>query len=385
RAQLKTGELVAVKVQRPDLRRQIELDTAVLIVLAGLADRYLTAWRDYNLKSIIEEFRRWTLNEIDYRKEASNCEVFYNLFAKDKFIFSPKVYWDYTTTEILTLEYVDGYCLRDIIDDNLEPEILKHIDKKKLAHHFGDAFIKQYFEFGFFHADPHPGNIYVVGNNKLKFLDFGMVGVLDSRLTSIAAGIFLSLLQKNSENIVHYMMELENDYNDGNDWEGKVKTGNLRREINSLVLQWSNSGRAGQFTKLYYNLVNTAVKNGVSVPVDLIMLTKSILTIDVIVEKLDNKFRLEDWEGQMVKQILDNKIKSWDRSRLQNLLVFADNFIKDMPEAIPKIVKQLEGLGKKNDDSGITKYAEALYWHARINSYGLVVLAGVIIYLLFIK
>src|SRR3989344_9398157 len=130
-------------------------------MLAHLIDKHVPEARGYNLINVVQEFSKWTLNELDYRKEATNCEIFNNFFKEDPNIYAPKIYWDYTRDSVLTLEYVDGWSLKEVIAGKAK---LGKLSNKQLAHNIADSFVKQFFDYGFFHADPHPGNIFVLEN-----------------------------------------------------------------------------------------------------------------------------------------------------------------------------------------------------------------------------
>lgn len=121
-ATLQTGEKVAVKVQRPGAKARVKTDIQVLYLAAHLIEKYMPVLRPYNLRAIIDEFSRWTLNELDYRKEAANCEIFANFFKDDPHVYSPKVFWDYSSASVLALEYIDGHSLKEIIDDKSHPK-----------------------------------------------------------------------------------------------------------------------------------------------------------------------------------------------------------------------------------------------------------------------
>jgi ubiquinone biosynthesis protein len=379
KAKLVSGQDVAVKVQRPGIKKQVRIDSSVLFLLINILERKSPKLKKYNLKNAVAEFKRWTLNEIDYKKEATNYEIFNGLFKDDKNILTPKVFWKYTNTDVLTLELIEGFHLQDIIENNLSPQTLSTVNKKTIAKRFGDTFIFQYFKYGFFHADPHPGNIIIDKKNRLFFLDFGMVGIIDSKLVDIASGIFLSLLQKDADGIVQNIIRLENEYTKDT-WKDKVDESSLSRDITELVLDWSANGKAGKFTELYYRIVNSAICNGVTVPVDLIMLSKSIVTIDIIIQKLNPDFRLENWETKITISNREKQLKKWDLSHMNNLIFFINDLAKDLPESLPKILKNLEG--DKESEDRIHKQELIIINYMRFNLFFLIILISVIIYLL---
>lgn len=380
KAQLKTGETVAVKVQRPGAKEQIKIDTEVLLTLAHLAEKYFPEAKNYNLLEIVQEFRRWTLNELDYRKEATNCEIFSNFFKDDPHIFGPKVYWEYSGDSVLTLEFADGISLKEVV----QAKGKNKVDKKLIAHRIADSFIKQCFDYGFFHADPHPGNIFVIKNGRLLFLDFGMVGFLDNRLTSIGSSMFLALIQKDIEMITRLMLQVEKDYDekaDQQDMRQIVKINAFRKDLNQLVLQWSTTGQDGQFTKLFYDLMNIAVKNGFGVPVDLMMLSKAVLTLDVVIKELDPKFRMEKWERPMVEKILSKKLSPKNvSSGLQSAAVVMEDILKKLPDSTATIISNLE---KTHLSSGLSaeqlfEYEQLLNAKSVFSTYGTIAAAIII-------
>lgn len=339
RATLHTGEEVAVKIQRPHAKEDVELDTRALIFAARLAEKYLPNGQAYNLVGITQEFKRWTTNELDYRKEATNCEVFDNFFKDNEHIKAPKVYWEYCNQSVLTMEYIEGQALSEI----LKSKTKNTAQKKQLVQILGDGFLRQYFEFGYFHADPHPGNILVLENNQVVFLDFGMVGFLDERLTTIASSMFLALMQKDVDKLVALSLDLHRDYNDNQGQNiTQVNANGLRKELNQLVIQRS-SEQSAQFTRIFFDLLNTAIKFKIAVPVDLVMLSKSLLTLDVVVTQLSPGLNLESWEQPLVEHIVLQRLSPKKlKSKAENAAVVADDIIKRLPESTAAILNNLE-------------------------------------------
>lgn len=369
-----------MKVQRPKVKDQIQLDTEVLLMLAHFAEKYIPAAKDYSPLEIVQEFRRWTLNEIDYRKEAANCEVFRTFFKNDVHIYGPKVFWDYSTDSVLTLEYIEGESLGKIMSGMTSEKV----DKKLVAHRIGESFIRQYFEYGYFHADPHPGNLFVVKNNNLVFLDFGMVGYLDQRLTSLASGMFLALIQRDAENLVTLALQIEESYDEraeNEDVQQIVKVNALRKELNELLVQWPSSDEAGRFTRLFFDVVNAAIKNGFAVPVDLIMLSKSVMTLDIVMKELDPSINLEQWEGAMVQKILKEKFKTKRvKSQIQNTSIILDDLLKTLPESTARIINNLEKakFGKGTELKDLLEYEQLLNASHRMNNYAILIAALII-------
>ncbi len=378
-ATLKSGERVAVKVQRPGAKNQIKTDIQVLYLAAYLIEKYIPSAKKYKLKSLIDEFSRWTLNELDYRKEAANCEIFSNFFKDDPHVYGPKVFWDYSAESVLTLEYIQGDSLNVVVAGKVK------VKRSEIAHLIADSFIKQCFDYGFFHADPHPGNIFVINKNQLMFLDFGMVGFLDNRLTSLATSMFLSVLQKDIDNLIVLLLNVAQNYNSelkGKDAREIVDVNALRKELNELIIQWPvTTSRSGGFTKLFYEMMNVATRNGISIPTDLVMLSKAIVTLDRVVLDLDPKFDLAKWEKPLLEKIIQRRLapKTLQTKAQGAALVFED-LVQKLPESSSSILSNLEhartDMTLSRDE--LMDYERLLSANSKLSTYG-TVLAGIIV------
>ena len=163
KAKTKGGRDVVVKIQRPTIRGLIETDISILSDLAKLIEKRIPESELYNPVGIVDEFTRTIRQELDFVREARSMDKFKRNFAEDDTIYVPKVYWELTTSHVLTMEYIDGIKLKDL--EKLEKAGL---DKRIIAINGARAILQQVFEHGFFHADPHPGNIFVLENNVIQ-------------------------------------------------------------------------------------------------------------------------------------------------------------------------------------------------------------------------
>ena len=159
RAVLPNGRRVAVKVQRPDAPRQIEADLALLYQAARLAQERVRALDFIDARELVDEFARSIRQELDYRLEARNAERFQHDFAGHPHVRIPRVYWSYTRARVLTLEFLDGMQLADLPLDAWALE-----ERRRLAYLITEAWMTMIFRHGFFHGDPHPANILVLGD-----------------------------------------------------------------------------------------------------------------------------------------------------------------------------------------------------------------------------
>jgi ubiquinone biosynthesis protein len=174
KARLKDGEDVAVKVQRPGIRKLVEVDLEIMLHLATLAERHIEELAHHRPVKIVEEFARSIEKEMDYTLEATSMERVSRSFLRDETVYIPKVYRETTTERVLTTEFVDGIkvSLLDQLDGN-------GYDRQLITRRGADILLTQIFDHGFFHADPHPGNLFVLPGSVICLLDFGMMGTVD--------------------------------------------------------------------------------------------------------------------------------------------------------------------------------------------------------------
>lgn len=204
------NKYVAIKIQHKDVEEKVKSDLKIMHILAQKINNNVSALYSYNLPGLVDVFERDMKKELDYTFEAMNVIHISSLLENDD-VYIPEVYMDFTTKRVLTMEYLDGVSLKKVID---APE--EDYDKKQIAHQGADSFIKQILIHGFFHADPHPGNIFVLDDNRLAFVDFGMVGHLNDDLKEDIAKLFIFLSQADARLItkqLFYMGIIEDDDN----------------------------------------------------------------------------------------------------------------------------------------------------------------------------
>ena len=186
-AVLKNGDKVAVKVKRPDIEENILTDIEIIIWLSNIIEKYNDEFALMQPQKLISAFKAQLLQELDFNFEKNNTLKFYKYFQNNKNIKIAKIYDEYSTKSILTMEYIDGIKISDISDDDTK------YDRKKLVSIGVDAVLEQIFMLGFFHADPHPGNLMALENNVLCFLDFGMIGFIPPNSKEAFSSIIMSI------------------------------------------------------------------------------------------------------------------------------------------------------------------------------------------------
>jgi ubiquinone biosynthesis protein len=283
RARLRDGEEVVVKVQRPNIRSTIEVDLEILLHLATLAERHLEDLRSYRPRRIVEEFSRVLERELDYTTEAAHLERFAADFHDDDFLYVPKVYREYTTTHVLTLEYVDVVPIRDAAQLRAAG-----LDPCEIARRGVDLTLKQLLVHGFFHADPHPGNVFALPGNVVCLLDFGMVGRLERALRESFADLVYAVALRDAAAATVALLRLtEHDDDDEPD------LGRLELDVSEFI-DVNIPARVTdlKFGKLLYELLDLVQRHRLLIPPDVVMMLKAAATVERLVARLDPELNM---------------------------------------------------------------------------------------------
>jgi ubiquinone biosynthesis protein len=204
RATLPNGRLVAVKVQRPGAPRQIEADLALLYQAARIAKERVRALDFIDARQLVDEFARSIRHELDYRLEARNADAFHRNFAGHPHVRVPRVHWSYTRSRVLTLEWLDGTQIVDVDPDEWSLE-----DRRQIAYLITETWMTMIFRHGFFHGDPHPANILVLGRpDVIGLVDFGATGKLTDDDMTKATRLFIDAASENVDALPKRLADL---------------------------------------------------------------------------------------------------------------------------------------------------------------------------------
>ncbi len=203
RAVLPNGRRVAVKVQRPNAPRQVESDIQLLEGAARIARERIRAFDFIDTREIVDEFARSIRQELDYRQEGRNAQIFHRNFAAHPHVAVPRTYWSYTSRRVLTLEYLEGVQLADLGTEAWTVE-----QRRRLAYVIAETWLTMIFRHGFFHGDPHPANILVLSPERIGLVDFGLVGKLTDRDLSKLTRLFIDAANENIEVLPRRLADL---------------------------------------------------------------------------------------------------------------------------------------------------------------------------------
>jgi len=338
KAILKNGKKVAVKIQRPNIKEVFKTDIDLLYHLAELAEKHYLELEQYDVKQIIKEFEDYTEKELNYLIEGRNVETFYRNFLNNKHIKIPKPYLDYTTRKVLTLEYIDGKKVSET-----------KINKKKIVKIISDCFLKQVLKHGFFHADPHPGNIFILKDGKIALLDFGIVGKIDSSLRNKIEKLFVSLVQADKETLASSFMEL-----------GIVKDVNieqLKEDMNTHLGPYYNLPlNQIDISSAFYDLITLSRKYNMKLPKNFVLLIKAIATTEGFCKELDPNYNFVKSSKLYIKKIIFKKTDpEYILSSIKSNLITFKDLIQSFPKDFKRFIASKEKVKVDIDDEDIRR------------------------------
>lgn len=330
-ATLPSGESVVVKVQKPGVERQVETDLEILSELAarGGGGSYGAM---YDLAALVDEFA-WTLRgELDYVREGRNADLFRRNFAGQEWVYVPRIFSEYSTSRVLTMERVSGTPIEEAISD---PGA--RLDRRGLAANLTRWILKQVFEDGFFHADPHPGNFFLMDGDVLGVVDFGMVGDIDEETRYNLLKLLQALTQRDSWDVMDLMSQLGAVGSVGN-------RATLGREIHRVLARYYGlelgEVRLGAMIE---DLMGTVRRHRLHLPADLAVLMKTLVMHEGLAERIDPHFRLADVLEPYAEETL-TRLKAaeiWGR-RLARGTVEAAALSAELPSGLRRIMGLLE-------------------------------------------
>jgi ubiquinone biosynthesis protein len=321
---------VAVKVQRPRMRKVIETDLYILELIARQLDERMETAQIYDLPNLVQEVKKTLLRELDFTREARHMKICRNNLAENQEIYIPQVYESYSTEGVLTMELVRGTKMK-----NLTPD--QHLDREVLARAGLRLTIKQILEDGFFHADPHPGNLVILDNNVLCLLDWGMVGRLTRRTRYELIDLINAVVDKDSERLLSILLNLTQV-------DGNILVRRMEREIldildiyHSLPIQELNLGQ------LLVDITTMLRENRLKVPGDLAIMIKALLTAEGTARQLYPQLNVIEEAEPYVKKLA---IERWKPVVLwQDLRRNIYNFLslqRQLPLRLSQIIDKID-------------------------------------------
>jgi ubiquinone biosynthesis protein len=292
RARLVSGDEVAVKVCRPGIGATIERDLGILWLLARLAERYLPDSDLYQPSGLVTEFARAIRREQNFAREGRTIERFAHNFTGDATVRFPRIHWPQTTTGVLTMEYIEGTKVGDVIG---APD---RFDLPLIAKRGGEILLKQVLRDGLFHADPHPANVFILPGNVICLLDFGNVGRLDRPLREALAALVDALIREDAERLAHAILSIGKPLR-------PIDTTQFRGDMAELL-----DGYAGMTLRelsigaLLQDAVTVMHRYRLRFPPDLMLLGRAFVTTEGVGRRLDPSFNMVEEAKPVVASLL---------------------------------------------------------------------------------
>ncbi|PNU21248.1 ubiquinone biosynthesis protein UbiB [Geothermobacter hydrogeniphilus] len=304
RGRLHSGEEVVFKIRRPGIAQVIETDLDILMGLAYLVEHHLPGGDIYDPVGLVKEFRRTIHRELDFTREARTIERFAANFEGDDSVHVPKVHWDFCGERVLTMEYISGIKVNDL--ERLRAE---DYDLKLIADRGANSFLRQVLEFGFFHGDPHPGNIFILPGDTICMLDYGMVGRINQDLKEQLVDLLLAVLQRDVDRIISQLLY----------------SGELTDESNLKALNRD----LGEFIEDYYEIPLQDIKVGklladfveilthyrIRFPSDLMLLARALVAMEGLGRQLDPDFNMITHLRPFLERLVKERLTPTNLSR----------------------------------------------------------------------
>ncbi|WP_299124241.1 AarF/UbiB family protein [uncultured Winogradskyella sp.] len=332
---LLNGERIVLKIQRPGIRDIIFEDIKVMYHIAAILEKRIPSLKSFDPVGLVKNFEESILKELDFINESLNVQRFYNNIhndtSKDQFASAPKVYQNYTTDKILALEFMSGIKINELT--KLEES---GVDVKNIGKRLAITYFKQIFEYGFFHADPHPGNLLVMPNNKICYLDFGMMGSILPRDIEIFGQLFMSILKKDVNRIIKVLQKLSTNASIPN-------MRDLEFDINEFVEKhYVRTVHKNEMSTILMELKDIIVAHGLKVPTYFYLFARSLVTIEGVIDKLNPDLK----QFKMVKPYLVKSVsKNYNPLKMGEKVLHSmyelSNYMEDFPGDLKNAIRKI--------------------------------------------
>lgn len=331
-AVLKDGTRVVVKVRRPGIEPLVEEDLAILGDLARLLSKNSPIGKQYDLQGWVDEFAFTLRNELDYTREGRNADRIRQNFAEDQSLHVPTIYWDYSTNRVLTMEEVSGIKISDL--DALDAA---GIDRRELAERCGRIAVEQALDHGFYHADPHPGNFFVMPDGAIALLDYGMVGQLDDRLRQSIVRLALAFTAEDPDRMIDELLALGAA-------PGPIDRRALRRDLDHL-LQRYHGRTLGEVTaaQIFTDTNELSRRHHLQLPGDLTLLVRVAAMEEGLGAHLYPGFNLSEFAKPHLKRFWQrsHSLRVITRRAREGAIEMADVYL-DIPRRLRHLLVQMD-------------------------------------------
>ena len=334
KARLKNGQVVVVKIQRPGIEDIVQVDLEIMAYVASLIEDHLEGWKLHRPVRVVEEFSKVMRQELDFRQEAGHIDRFAWQFESDENVFVPKVYRQASTSRLLTMDFVGGQKFSELVKQE-EVE-----DGEELASKVTDLMMHQVFSHGFFHADPHPGNIHLLDDGRVCFLDYGMMGFLDERSREAFVDLVRAIGTRNERNVTSALLRMT-------DRDGESPKPGLEGEIADFMHQHLFRP-LGQLDAglMFSQLLSITTKFELRVAPSYFVMLKSLSLTESIVKKFHPDHDVIGQAGPILRQI---RLRRMHPRRISETLLEFGLEVGDLLREFPGEAKRVINILKHGD------------------------------------
>jgi predicted unusual protein kinase regulating ubiquinone biosynthesis (AarF/ABC1/UbiB family) len=328
---LRDGRVVAVKVQRPGIIERVAEDLKTLEEVAAFLEKHTDAAHRYNIKGIVDEFKEALIVELDYKREAMNLRLVRRNLREFDQIVVPAPVDGYTTSRVLTMEYVRG-----VKATKLSPLVRIDINGGELAKTLIRAYLKQIIIDGVFHADPHPGNVLLTDDGKIALIDLGMIGRISPSMQETLFKLLLAVADGRGEEAANVVVSL------GEKLEG-FDEHSFKHDIAAMVSRHAHDSLADlEVGRVFMQLQMIAAKNSVRAPAELTLLGKTLLNIDQVAKALDPDLDVNSTIRKSAGELMGQRLaKSASSGGMYAAVLEAKEFAERLPGRVNRVLDAL--------------------------------------------
>jgi ubiquinone biosynthesis protein len=328
RAVTHEGQEVVLKIQRPGIRELIRSDLALLSDLAVLIERYLPGARVYKPRQLVDHFSKVLTLELDFFYEGRTMDLVRENFGHDTGIHVPEVHWSITSNRILVMEYIEGIRLSDDAG-------LSAIDTKKIADIGARYVLRQVFEHGVYNADPHPANFIVRKDGVLVPLDFGMVGTLDDEMKQALVAMLMAFVHREPDKLMRVFFTLEL-------LDETARRSELNYELSRLINYYYHIPVAQlSVSRLLHDLNAIIRRYRISMPVDLALTLKVVVTVESLGQRLDPEFDVIEVAKPFIERARISRLRDWvNPEKIYDLLEDTAKLLRSLPYDAHELLKK---------------------------------------------
>lgn len=323
--------IVAVKVKKPGIKEKIFLDIQILYDIASLIEKFIKESQIYQPVKIVKEFEKSIKKEMDFILEAKNIEMMKEKMKDDERIFIPKVYKEISSENLLVMEYVDGIKISNV------DEWTKYVDREKVLRNGIDIILKQIFQIGFFHGDPHPGNIFILKDGKISLIDFGIIGRIDEEKKYYLISLISGILKGDTDKIIRTLKLMDA-------MERNINFDQIKEDIEEMVEIYRDMPlkdiKIGEIMEKGFELMR---KNKLKIPTSFSLIGKSFITLEGLCYLIQPDFKLIESIEPFFLEFVERKVKiSYFYREMRKNFESFQYLIKEIPEGIESFFKVIK-------------------------------------------